>query len=75
MKTGAEEDTGTKEDSKNDVLDKKVNDEKEEIVEKEFFDKTTDLIDNFYDARTNMNVNLVFLVICQISLVYLLVME
>ena len=72
---GAKEDTGTKEDNKDDVLDKKNDDEKEEVVEEKFYDKTTILIDNFDMARTNMNGKLVFLVICQISLIYLLVFE
>ena len=72
---GAKEDTGTKEDNKDDVLDKKNDDEKEEVVEEKFYDKTTILIDNFDMARTNMNGKLVFLVICQISLIYLLVIE
>ena len=72
---GAKEDTGTKEDNKDDVLDKKNDDEKEEVVEEKFYDKTTILIDNFDEARTNMNGKLVFLVICQISLICLLVIE
>ena len=75
MKPKAEEDTGTKEDGENDFLDKEGNNDKEEVVEEKFYDKTTILIDNFDEARTNMNGKLVFLVICQISLIYFLVFE
>jgi len=56
-------------------LDKEGNDDKEEVVEEKFYDKTTILIDNFDEARTSMNGKLVFLVICQISLIYFLVFE